>query len=93
MKTIYADTSVFGGKFDPEFELWTDLFFKKIIESDIKLIYSDVAEDELRGAPEYVKEFVKSIPEKNLFRTELSEEAILLAEKYIEEKSNNKNYY
>lgn len=86
MKTIYVDTSVFGGKFDSEFELWTELFFKKIIESDIKLLYSDVAEDELRDAPEKVKQFVKSIPGKNLLRVELSEEAILLAEKYLEEK-------
>ena len=86
MKTIYVDTSVFGGKFDSEFELWTDLFFKKVIESDIKLIYSDVAEDELRNAPNSVKEFVKRIPEKNLWRVELSEDIILLAEKYLEAK-------
>lgn len=53
MKTIYVDTSVFGGKFDSEFELWTDLFFKKVISSDLKLIYSDVAEDELINAGSY----------------------------------------
>jgi len=86
MKTIYVDTSVFGGKFDPEFELWTGLFFRKIVESDIKLIYSDVAEDELIDAPEKVREFVRGIPAKNLLRAELSEEAIFLAEKYLEEK-------
>ena len=86
MKTIYVDTSVFGGKFDSEFELWTELFFKKVIESEIKLLYSDVAEDELKDAPENVKEFVKNIPGKNLLRVELSEEAIILAEKYLEEK-------
>lgn len=86
MKTIYVDTSVFGGKFDSEFELWTDLFFKKVLETDILLIYSDVAEDELADAPNIVKEFVSNIPMKNLFRTKLTEEAIILAEKYIEEK-------
>lgn len=86
MKTIYVDRSVFGGKFDSEFALWTELSFKKVIESEIKLIYSDIAEDELRDAPENVKEFVKSIPEKNLLRVELCEEAILLAEKYMEER-------
>lgn len=86
MKTIYVDTSVFGGKFDSEFELWTDLFFKKIFQSDIKLIFSDVAEDELISAPDNVREFVRTIPEKNLIRTELTEEAVLLAEKYLSEK-------
>ena len=86
MKTIYVDTSVFGGKFDPEFELWTELFFQKILESEIKLIYSDIAEDELINAPQNVKDFVKSIPNKNLQRAELTEEAILLAEHYLTEK-------
>lgn len=81
----YVDTSVFGGKFDSEFELWTDLFFKKVFDSQIKLIYSDVAEDEVKNAPDKILEFVENIPEKNLLRAELNEEAILLAEKYIEE--------
>lgn len=86
MKTIYVDTSVFGGKFDSEFELWTELFFKKIFDSDLKLIYSDVAEEELTNSPQRVKDFVKSIPKKNILQTELSEEAVLLAEKYLEAK-------
>lgn len=86
MKTIYVDTSVFGGKFDAEFALWTDLFFKKVFESDIELLYSDVAEEELINAPQDVRDFVKSIPERNLCQIQLSEEAILLAEKYLQEK-------
>ncbi len=91
MKTIYVDTSVFGGKFDSEFEHWTELFFNKVLESDIKLIYSDVAKDELQDSPVKVKEFVKSIPDRNIFKAELTEEAVLLAEKYIEEKVDGKS--
>lgn len=86
MKTIYVDTSVFGGKFDPEFQLWSELFFKRIIQSEIRLILSDVAEDELRNAPKNIRDFVESIPESSLIRTELSEEAINLEENYIDEK-------
>lgn len=86
MKLIYVDTSVFGGKFDLEFELWSRLFFEKIFNSDIKLILSNVAEDELINSPQKVKKFVESIPKKNLKKVKLSEEAVLLAEKYIEEK-------
>lgn len=85
MKTIYVDTSVFGGKFDAEFEFWTDLFFKKVIASEMKLIYSDIAEEELELAPQNVKDFVSSIPPRNILRTELTEEAIILAEKYLKE--------
>lgn len=66
MKTIYVDTSVFGGKFDIEFELWTRLFFDKVFASDVKLIYSNVAEDELKNAPSRVKDFIRFIPEKNI---------------------------
>lgn len=86
MKTIYVDTSVFGGAFDSEFHLWTTLFFNKIVDSDIKIVLSDVAEDELKNAPGNVKDFVNSIPEKNIFKVELTEEAIQLAEKYLIEK-------
>jgi len=64
MKTIYIDTSVFGGKFDIEFQYWTDRFFKKVFSSKIRLIYSDVADDELVNAPQKVKDFVKTIPKK-----------------------------
>ena len=55
MKTIYVDTSVFGGKFDAEFQLWTELFSREIFNSDIKIILSNVAEDELMNAPENIK--------------------------------------
>lgn len=85
MKTIYVDTSVFGGVFDPEFELWTGLFFKHVINLNLKLIISNVAEDELNNAPQKVKQFVNTIPEKNILRVELTEEAVLLAEKYLAE--------
>ena len=86
MKTIYVDTSVLGGKFDEEFELWTDLFFKKVVSSELKLIISDVAKEELHNAPQRVKDFVSSLPEKNQIITELTEEAVLLAERYLDEK-------
>jgi len=85
MKTIYVDTSVFGGVFDPEFELWSDLFFKHCINFDLTLIVSNVAEEELSKAPEKVREFVNSIPENIIQRVELTEEAVLLAERYLAE--------
>ncbi len=83
MKTIYVDTSVFGGQFDREFELWTKLFFNTIKQSEIKLIFSNVAQEELSNSPQYVKDFVNSLPEKNLEKVELSEEAVQLAEQYL----------
>jgi hypothetical protein len=44
MERIYLDTSVFGGYFDPEFELWTKLLIEKIIKGEVKLLFSQLTE-------------------------------------------------
>ncbi|MEX0823631.1 MAG: hypothetical protein WD008_04535, partial [Balneolaceae bacterium] len=85
MKIIYVDTSVFGGKFDEEFGYWTQKFFDQVIADNIKLLKSDVVDDELRGAPDFVHKFVNSLPDKIIQHIELSEEAIFLGEQYIKE--------
>lgn len=85
MKSFYVDTSVFGGKFDAEFELWTKKFFKKIQATNTTLIKSDVVDDELTGAPKKVQDFVNSIPTKNIQNLQLIEESIELAQQYIQE--------
>lgn len=66
MKSIYVDTSVYGGRFDTEFSFWTELFFDRIKKSDIRIIYSEVVDDELFNAPKKVKDFIKEIPKKIL---------------------------
>ena len=40
MERIYLDTSVFGGYFDIEFELWTKVLFDQISKGKIKMLYS-----------------------------------------------------
>ena len=40
MERIYLDTSVFGGYFEPEFELWSKLLIDKISKGEIKLLFS-----------------------------------------------------
>jgi len=54
MERIYLDTSVFGGYFEPEFELWTKLLFDRIIKGDYIFHYSKLTEIELNKAPEHV---------------------------------------
>ena len=44
---IYADTSVFGGFFDTEFDKETKLLFDKILKGEFKLIISDLTQNEL----------------------------------------------
>lgn len=85
MKTIYVDTSVFGGNFDEEFELWSKKFFKEALDRSIILLKSEVVDDELSGAPIFVQEFIEEIPSQNIRNILLTEEAVLLAEEYIQE--------
>lgn len=60
-------------------------FIDQVITDDIKILKSDVVEDELIGIPDFVRKFVHTLPKKNIQHIELSEEAIWLAEQYITE--------
>ncbi len=85
MDRIYLDTSVFGGYFDPEFELWTKILFTKINQGDYKVIYSRLTDIELAPAPEKVRNLATSLPDKTLEFIDISDQAIELAERYVGE--------
>jgi len=84
--TLYVDTSVIGGYFDIEFAEATQSLFDNLENSHYKIMYSSVTEDELINAPKQVRDFLNTIPENLKIRVELSEEAVNLADTYIEEK-------
>jgi predicted nucleic acid-binding protein len=85
MNRIYVDTSVFGGYFESEFELWSKIFFEHIIKGEIKMLFSQMTEFELEKAPQKVKDLILKIPEKNIEFLSINNEAIDLADKYISE--------
>ncbi len=85
MKTVYVDTSVFGGLYDEEFSVWSKLFFQHVLQSDIKMIISDITIGELERAPVKIRRFVENLPEKNLTFILLDSEATRLGSKYIQE--------
>jgi hypothetical protein len=85
MNRIYLDTSVFGGYFEPEFELWTKILFDRIIKGEIKILYSQLTEIELENAPKQVRELFDKIPEKQIEFLAITEEANKLADKYLSE--------
>ncbi|MCS6974743.1 MAG: PIN domain-containing protein [Cyclobacteriaceae bacterium] len=85
MNRIYLDTSVFGGYFDSEFEIWTKILFDKIIAGEYKIIYSRLTDIELSLAPKKVKELVYRIPKLHIEFIDISEEANELAEQYLRE--------
>ena len=47
---IYIDTSVIGGMFDEEFQVFTKLFFDRVLRKEIRLITSELLEGELLNA-------------------------------------------
>jgi hypothetical protein len=83
---LYFDTSVFGGVFDEDFEEITTLLFEKVALGQITCVYSDLSISELSKAPENVRNFFNALPKDHLEFVEVTEEAFLLAEKYLEEK-------
>ncbi len=83
---IYIDTSVVGGYFDEEFKEATEMLFKRLMDDEIYFVVSDLLDLELINAPKRVREHLLNFPADKFQRIELTEEAIKLADTYIEEK-------
>lgn len=83
---FYFDTSVFGGVFDEEFEESSIQLFEKVKLGQIVCLYSDLTEGELFDAPTEIKDFFKTLPGECLEKVPITDEAIRLANRYIDEK-------
>lgn len=86
MERIYLDTSVFGGSFEPEFELWTMVLFDRISKGEFKVLLSRLTDIELENAPKRVKELANSLSQNNIEWLDITTESVELADKYINEK-------
>ena len=86
LQSIYIDRSVVGGYFDEEFKDATNLLFERLEKREIKFVVSDLLDLELLNAPAHVKELLFRFSADFFERVELTDEAIKLAEKYVEEK-------
>ncbi len=80
---VYADTSVFGGVFDPEFSAPSRKFFDEVVAGRFVLVISPVVEEELDQAPDTIRSFFASITE-HASEVEITREAIDLQLQYIE---------
>lgn len=85
IKLVYVDTSVIGGVFDSEFELWTNLFFDKVKGKEFSVAISELLIEELRPAPDKVRRFIDTLPEKQIDIARYGDEARELADKYQQE--------
>ena len=83
---IYIDTSIVGGFFDIEFEKETKLLFHRLEYKEVVFVVSDILREELKDAPEYVRNLLENYSDDNFEEVMLTDEARELADKYIAEK-------
>ena len=83
---IYIDTSIVGGYFDNEFKVATIKLFERLDKNEVVFVVSDLLDLELITAPQQVREHLLKYPTDKFLRVELTEEAIKLADNYIQEK-------
>lgn len=90
---VYADTSVIGGCFDDEFKQWSNALFQEFVVGTKHIMLSDLTLQELEFARQEVREKVIEIPDKHRVAIGITDEAILLAETYINEGTLTKKSY
>ena len=86
VERIYLDTSVFGGYFEPEFELWTRILFDRISKGEFRVLVSRLTDIELENAPQQVRDFANSLSEDHVEWIDITTQSVQLADKYIDEK-------
>ena len=77
---------MFGGYFDEMFAADTFVFFEGIKRDGHTILVSTLLLAEISMAPLMVQELLAAIPQGQIEQITLSQEAILLGDKYIEEK-------
>ena len=83
---MYVDNSVISGMFDdhlPERVKQTALFWQAVIDGKIRVIASDVLDEESDKAPQHVREFFDDLPESQIEHIALTDESNALATLYI----------
>ena len=82
---INVDTSVIGGCFDEEFDVYSLQLFDEFISGKKIPIISDIVLFELEGAPENVKKILEKVPNANIEYIPLNKESNALANAYLDE--------
>jgi len=93
VQRVYIDTSVIGGCYDQEFELWSIKLFDDFKAGKKIAVVSDITLDELTDAPLRVRKNFETIPEDYIEILTSDNETRDLADKYISEKAVTTKYY
>lgn len=79
---VYADTSVFGGVFDEEFQTASQAFFDEVNSGRFHLVTSVIVEEEIAPAPVEVREFFDAILESAEV-VDITEDVVQLQAAYL----------
>lgn len=90
---IYIDTSVIGGCYDDEFEIWSNQLIEEFTEGLKIAIISDITYRELELAPIRVQKVLSRIPTNYIYEIETKAEAEEWAYKYIAEGAIVEKFY
>jgi len=82
---IYVDTSVLGGIFDDEFKEWSIRLLEEFRMGKSILVLSDITLLELEGSPDKIHEQLSKIPEGNIEKLKINNDAKSLAQEYLKE--------
>ena len=90
---VYTDTSVIGGYFDKEFQEWSVALWDEFLQGSKHIMFSELTAQELEFARQEIRNLITEIPLENRTDITISDEAITLAETYINEGAlTNKGY-
>ncbi len=81
---VYADTSVFGGCFDTEFERDSRTFFREAAAGRFRLVLSELTLRELAQAPAHVRGVLPQLPPQEVEFLEASDEIRQLRNAYLQ---------
>ncbi len=79
---VYIDTSVFGGCFEPEFEIWSNGLMDDFKNAVYVPVVSQVVVNEISKAPSFVRQKYSELSNYNLEVLPLTKEVYVLAETY-----------
>jgi predicted nucleic acid-binding protein len=60
-------------------------FWSAVFDGKIRVVLSDVLEDEIARAPQHIRDFYRTIPESQIERVVSTSESNMLAERYVAE--------
>jgi hypothetical protein len=81
---IDIDTSVIGGCFDPEFQIWSEGLMHDFRQNQYVAVVSDITDAEISPAPDFVKVLYQELLGLPTELVKVDEEAASLVQRYME---------